>query len=124
VAPEPDALSAVPALLRCAQRAEDMLVRADPSTYATAWQRTEQVAVDLAAVAGRDDCPPRLSTLLLDCRDRLGSHLLAAERLAEVGHPHDSRIRVLRRGVRGVMGDLLAITLAAEVDNHGAAFSR
>ena len=116
-APDVNALTAVPLLLREAQRAEDALVRADPVTYADACLRTERFAEHLAAVAGRDDCPARLVTLLLDCRDRLASHLLAADRLTEVGHPHDSRVRVLRRGVRGVIGDLLAITLAAEVGN-------
>jgi hypothetical protein len=110
----------VPALLRAADRALVALEGAgtDERTYALAWRAVDDLAEQLAAVAAVHGCPRPFATLLLDCRDRLGSHLLAADQLCEIGQPIDSRVRVLERGVSSMVGDLL--TAAAPGDDVAA----
>jgi hypothetical protein len=77
--------------------------------YLVAWRLVDRVGDSLARAAARPDCPARLGASLLDWRDRLGSHLLAADQLRDVGHPIASRARVLERGIRSTIGELLSV---------------
>ena len=53
----------------------------------------------LAALARHPDCPIAVAVLLHDWRDRLGSHVLVAEALAELEVHPDLALQLLRRGV-------------------------
>lgn len=57
------------------------------------------VADRLAALARRPGCPPAVADVLHDWRDRLGSHVLVAEALAELEVHPDLADQLLRRAV-------------------------
>lgn len=53
----------------------------------------------LGALARHPDCPVAVGVLLHDWRDRLGSHVLVAEALAELELHPDLADQMLRRGI-------------------------
>lgn len=59
----------------------------------------QEAADYLALAAAEPSCPTGLSTILLDWRDRLGSHVLAARALADLDVHHDLAEQMLCRGL-------------------------
>ena len=85
-------------LLRRA-RAELGRLEAEGATAAQRRAVVVEAAERLARLARRPSCPVVLGAVLHDWRDRLGSHVLVAEALAELEVHPDLADQLLRRGV-------------------------
>jgi hypothetical protein len=74
-------------------------------TVEVAARSVDASAAPLRVVAGDDRCPDDLRTVLLDWRDRLGSHVLTARALGELEVHPDLARQLLRRGLDEVLGE-------------------
>jgi hypothetical protein len=104
---EPSDLLSVPAgralaLLRRARVDLDHLERVSAEN-GTRRQLVVSVADRLGALSREGTCPQALAVLLQDWRDRLGSHVLVAEALAELEVHPDLADQMVRRGLVGVI---------------------
>ena len=69
-------------------------------------QRLEAVAEHLAVLARDPWCLPRVQTVLADWRDRLGSYVLTARALIDVGISPDHVRHLLQRGLNEVVDEV------------------
>ena len=95
---------AVAALHRA--RARLAVPMAPGEATAARWTPVEEAADALAAAANRPWCPAAVNALLLDWRDRLGSHVLAARALADLDVHSDLAEQFLRRGLDEVISEV------------------
>jgi hypothetical protein len=65
----------------------------------------DAAAESLTREAAVDSCPHALRTILLDWRDRLGSHVLTARALGELEVHPDLARQLLRRGLDEILGE-------------------
>lgn len=74
-----------------------------------AWCEVVDDAARWLALLGADEaCPREVSNALLDWRDRLSSHILAARALAEIEVHADVEAHMLERGLSDVAAEVAA----------------
>ena len=80
-------------------RARMSVVDNDAGPGHVRWRVVQDAADHLARVARDATCPDALGVVLLDWRDRLSSHILAARALAELDVHRDLAEQLLCRGL-------------------------
>lgn len=94
---------AIARLHRARQQLDDPAF--DEVSVEAAARMVDAAATPLVLVASDDACPDDLRTVLLDWRDRLGSHILTARALGELEVHPDLARQLLRRGLDEVLGE-------------------